>query len=457
MTLNTETKPATLLLPRWIATAVPGQSLLTSQGVLIVDGLIREIAAQAQLLASYPDAEQIELADHLLIPGLVNLHCHAAMSLLRGVGDDLPLEQWLASRIWPLERELLSESFVYDGSLLAASEMLRAGITTVNDMYFFPEAGIEAMRVAGMRVSAGLIVIDFPSAYAHHAEDYLRKGMAIRDRWRQDPRVSFCLAPHAPYTVSDAVLEQLGVLSAELSLPVHMHLHETAFEVEASLRLHGLRPLQRIAKFGLLGPDLIAVHAVHFNEADMAMMAAAAAHVAHCPHSNLKLASGFAPIDALLKAGVNVGLGTDGAASNNRLDLLAEAASAARLAKAVAGDATAFSALEVFHALTLGGATALGLQDRIGSIEQGKQADLVAVDYSTLDAYPCMDPLSHLIYVCGREQVSDVWVAGEPVVRMRQPVSLAFNQQIDRLRSRLPLWQNQVVSALNGLDRSKLV
>jgi 5-methylthioadenosine/S-adenosylhomocysteine deaminase len=455
--LNQESLNCRLLLPRWIATAVPGQALLESHGVFVRDGLICEVAAQDELRRRYPDVERIELADHLLIPGLVNLHTHAAMALLRGVGDDLPLQSWLHERIWPLERELVSETFVYDGSMLAAIEMLQAGITTVNDMYFFPDQGIEAMRAAGMRISAGLIVIDFPSAYANHGEDYLRKGMAIRDRWMNDTAVSFCLAPHAPYTVSDAVLEQVAVLSAELGLPVHMHVHETAREVEESLHLHGLRPLQRIAKFGLLGPDLIAVHGVHFNESDIAMMAGAAAHVAHCPHSNLKLASGFAPIAALLKAGVNVGIGTDGAASNNRLDLLAEAATAARLAKAVAGDASAFAAPQVLHALTLGGATALGLQDRIGSIELGKEADLVAVDLGGFTCSPCIDPLSHLVYVCGREQVSDVWVAGEPVVRMRQPMSTAFNEHRDRLRSRLPLWQNQVVSHLSRLNRQTVV
>jgi len=457
ITLIKQTKTPTLLLPRWIATAVPGEPLLESQGVLVRDGLISEIAAQDEIRWRYPDAERVELADHLLIPGLVNLHTHAAMALLRGVGDDLPLHTWLQHRIWPLERELVSESFVYDGSLLAAIEMLQGGITTVNDMYFFPEQAISAMRAAGMRVCAGLLVIDFPSAYANDADDYLRKGMALRDRWLDDPGVSFCLAPHAPYTVSDLALQQVAVLSAELALPVHIHLHETAFEVEESLRVHGLRPLQRLAKLGLLGPDLIAVHAVHLNETDIAMMAAAAAHVAHCPHSNLKLASGFAPVAAYLESGINVGLGTDGAASNNRLDLLAEAATAARLAKAVAGDASAFAAPQVLHALTLGGATALGLQERIGSIELGKEADLVAIDMAGLACSPCMDPLSHLVYVCGREQVSDVWIRGEPVVRMRQPVSIALHELRDRLRSRLPLWQNQVVSQLNRLNRQTVV
>ena len=204
MKLNTPSSQ--LLLPRWVASAVPEEPLWESLGVLISDGLIRDIAPKESLLAKHPDVSRVELGDHLLIPGLINLHCHAAMSLLRGVGDDLPLECWLQTRIWPLERELVSEAFVYDGSLLAAIEMIQAGITTVNDMYFFPDQAIKAMRAAGLRVSSGLIVIDFPSAYATSAADYLHQGLEIRDRWRNDPLVSFCLAPHAPYTVSDAVL-----------------------------------------------------------------------------------------------------------------------------------------------------------------------------------------------------------------------------------------------------------
>ncbi|NBU02288.1 MAG: hypothetical protein EBT41_10195 [Betaproteobacteria bacterium] len=279
----------------------------------------------------------------------------------------------------------------------------------------------------------------------------------MRDRWREDPAVSFCLAPHAPYTVSDAALEQLAMLSAELGLPVHMHVHETALEIEESVQRYQLRPLQRIARLGLLGPDLIAVHAVHLIAAEIEMLAASGANIAHCPHSNLKLASGFAPIAALLRSGVNVGLGTDGAASNNRLDLLAEAATAARLAKAVSGDASAFSASQVLHALTLGAATALGLQDRIGSIEPGKEADLIAVDLLEARSLPCFDPLSHLIYVSGRDQVSDVWVAAQPVVRMRQPVSQAFLAHAERLRGRLPLWQNRVNETLSQLSSESLV
>ena len=431
---------------------MPGDPVREFQGVLISDGLIQDIDSAKRLAEKHPEALRVELADHLLMPGLINLHCHAAMSLLRGVGDDLPLESWLEERIWPLERELVSEAFVYDGSLLAGIDMLRSGITTVNDMYFFPDPAIRAMRDAGLRVSAGLIVIDFPSAYATGAADYLHKGLATRDQWREDPLVSFCLAPHAPYSVSDPALEQIGIISAELGVPIHMHLHETAREVAASLQNHGLRPLQRIARLGLLTPELIAVHAVHLSEGDIAMMASAGAHVAHCPHSNMKLASGFAPVAKLLEAGVNIGLGTDGAASNNKLDLLAEAATAARLAKAIAGDATAFNLQQVVHALTLGAASALGLQDSIGSIEAGKQADLVAFEFSGLQSYPCFDPLSHLIYACGREEVSDVWVAGRSVVRMRQPVSEGFLEHQDRLRSRLTLWQNQVVSQLNRMN-----
>jgi 5-methylthioadenosine/S-adenosylhomocysteine deaminase len=309
-----------------------------------------------------------------------------------------------------------SPSFVYDGTLLACAEMLRGGITLFNDMYFFPEAAARAAIAAGMRAAIGMIVIDFPSPYASDPADYLSKGLALRDSLRGQPLLSFCLAPHAPYSVSDKALAQVATYANELDLPVHMHVHESADEIAQGQARDGRRPLERLASLGLVGPNLIAVHAVHLSAQEIALLGSHGCHVAHCPSSNLKLASGLAPVAQLAAAGVNLGIGTDGAASNNRLDLFAEMRQAALLAKAVANDATALPAHEVLQMATLNGARALGLDGAVGSLVPGKAADIVAVDFGVPELTPCYDPLSHLVYAAGRHNVSHVWVGGEPAV-----------------------------------------
>jgi 5-methylthioadenosine/S-adenosylhomocysteine deaminase len=335
----------------------------------------------------------------------------------------------------------VSPRFVRDGTALACAEMLRGGITCFNDMYFFPEAALEAALEAGMRVALGLIVVDFPTVYASDPDDYLRKGLALRDRQGEQPLVSFCFAPHAPYTVSDPAFRQVSTLAAELDLPVHLHVHETEHEIERSLAEHGVRPLERLQRLGLVGPGLIAVHAVHLQAEEIHLLARHGCSVAHCPSSNLKLASGFAPVDSMLKSGINVALGTDGAASNNRLDLFAEMRTAALLAKAVARDAQAMPAHAALRAATLGGARALGLDERIGSIEAGKRADLVAVALRAPELAPCYDPVSHLVYAVGREHVTHVWVDGELRVRDGQ-----LRNSPDRLDTRWQIWQNVLES-----------
>jgi 5-methylthioadenosine/S-adenosylhomocysteine deaminase len=326
---------------------------------------------------------------------------------------------------------------VRDGTLLACAEMLRGGVTCFNDMYFFPEAALEAARAAGMRVALGIIVIEFPTAYASDPADYLRKGLALRDRI-EDPLVSFCLAPHAPYTVSDASFRQIATLAAEIDLPVHVHLSETQDEVARSLAEHGVRPIERMQRLGVLGPGLIAVHAVHLEKREIELLGSHACSIAHCPSSNLKLASGFAPIEALRKAGANLCIGTDGAASNNRLDMFQEMRSAALLAKAVAGDAQALPAHAALRAATLGGAQALGIGEVAGSIAQGKAADLVAVTMRAPELAPCYDPVSHLVYAAGREHVTHVWVNGELRVSDGELQNAAFCS----LENRWQLWQN---------------
>lgn len=420
----------------------PAGAVLEHHAVAVRDGVIEALLPAAAAAGRFPGYETLDLPGHALIPGLVNAHTHAAMSLMRGLADDLPLMRWLEEHVWPAEARHVSPQFVRDGTLLACAEMIRGGITCFNDMYFFPEAALETALAVGMRSAQGIIVIEFPSAYASDAADYLRKGLALRDRYGEEPLASFCLAPHAPYTVSDATFRQVATLAAELDVPVHLHLHETRDEIDRSVAEHGVRPLERIARLGLVGPGLIAVHAVHLLEAEVDLLARHGCSVAHCPSSNLKLASGFAPVEKLRGKGVNVALGTDGAASNNRLDLLQEMRTAALLAKAVAGDAQALPAHAALHAATLAGARALGIDAVTGSIAPGKSADLVAVDLRALELSPCYDVVSQLVYSAGRENVSHVWVQGKALLHERNLLNSAFSG----LENRSQLWQNALRS-----------
>jgi len=430
-----------LLLPQWVVPVEPAAAL-ADHAVVVLDGRILDVLPADAAQTRYAAAQTLALPGQALIPGLVNLHGHAAMSLLRGFADDLPLMTWLNQRIWPAEKSLVSESFVRDGTLLAAAEMLSSGITTCNDMYFFPQAAGEAFLQAGMRATLGMIVLEFPSAYASDADDYLAKGLALRDTLKEEPLLTFAFAPHAPYTISDATFGRINTLTEQLGLPIHTHIHETADEIRESLKQYGVRPLERLARLGLLGPNFIGVHAVHVNEAEIELLAEHGCHVAHCSSSNLKLASGLAPVVELMRAGVNVGLGTDGAASNNRLDLVSEMRMTALLAKGVSGDAAALPAATVLKMATLDAARALNLDDRIGSIVPGKRADLVAVDLRGLVCQPVFDPVSHLVYVAGREHVTHVWVDGTLKLNDRRLVNL----DADDLTARAAYWRTKLTA-----------
>ena len=391
---------------------------------------------------SFEAAERVDLPNHALIPGLVNLHTHAAMTLMRGLADDLPLMAWLRDHVWPAETRHVSPEFVYDGTLLACAEMLRGGVTCFNEMYFFPEAAARAALEAGIRAALGIIAFEFPTSYAADADDYIAKGLAARDALKEEPLLSFCMAPHAPYTVSDRTFAKIVTIAEELDLPIHTHLHETQQEIEESLTRYKARPLERLRALGMLGPRLIAAHAVHVTDQEIGMLAHQGASIAHCPSSNLKLASGFAPVAAMLARGVNVGIGTDGAASNNRLDLFQEMRTAALLAKAVGNDAQAMPAHQALAAATLHGARALGLDAAIGSLAPGKFADLCAVAFDEPELAPRYDPVSHLVYAAGREHVSHVWVAGEP--RVRERTLVGFENR--GLNNRVLLWQNKLAA-----------
>jgi 5-methylthioadenosine/S-adenosylhomocysteine deaminase len=419
---------------------VQPRGALADHAVAIDAGRIVAVLPAPDAQARFEARRVVRLPRHALVPGLVNLHCHCAMTLLRGLSDDVPLMVWLSQHVWPAEAKHVNDEFVHDGGLLAMAEMLRGGVTCVNDMYFYPEATARAALRAGMRAMLGVIAVELPSAYASDAASYLAKGLATRDAYRGEALLSFCLAPHAPYTVGDETLRKVAVLAEELDLPIHTHVHETRGEIEEGIAKHGVRPFERLKRLGLVGPRLVCAHAVHMDGAELDLMAREGVRVAHCPSSNLKLASGIAPVAAMQGRGIVVGVGTDGAASNNRLDVMTEMRTAALLAKGASGDASVVDAHTALRMATLDGATAIGLENEIGSIEPGKWADLTAVELDSTETLPLFDPVSHLVYAAGREHVTHVWVAGEPRLEGRRLTSLDERDLHDKAR----WWQSRI-------------
>ena len=403
---------------------------------------IIELLPSAEAGQKYQANETQQLTNHALLPGLINTHGHAAMTLMRGLADDIPLMSWLNDHIWPTEAKWVSNDFVYDGSLIACAEMLRGGTTCFTDMYFFPEEVARAAEKANIRATLGLIVIDFPSAYAQDAEEYIEKGLALHDQLRGNPLVKTSFAPHAPYTVADEALLKINTLAEELDIPIQIHLHETEDEVNQAVTATGKRPIQRLEELGLLSSRLIAVHMTQLNNEEIETLTINGVHIAHCPESNLKLASGFCPVQKLTDAGLNVALGTDGAASNNDLDMFSEMRTAALLAKAVAKDASAVSAEQALRMATINGAKALGLDKEIGSLEPGKAADIIAVDFSAIETMPMYHPVSQLVYAANRQQVSDVWVAGSHVVKQHVLTTLDTEQLCQTAQQ----WQEKINS-----------
>lgn len=402
-----------LICPRWTIAVEPDTEVREELAVAIDKGRILALLPRADATRRFePDAIH-ERPDHVLLPGLVNTHTHAAMSLMRGYADDMPLERWLKERIWPVEMNLVNPDFVADGTRLAVAEMLRGGTSCFADMYFFPDKVADVAIETGIRAAVGMIAIEFPSPWAATPGEYISKGLAVHDTYKAHPLVSTFFAPHAPYSVSDDTFQRIRQLADELEVPVQTHLHETAREVEDALAQSGQRPLQRLDDLGLLNPSLIAVHATQLLDGEVERLAQVGASVVHCPRSNLKLASGACPVAELMAAGVNVALGTDGAASNNRLDLWAEMETAALFGKHVTQNPEAIPASVALQMATIHGARALGLADEIGSLVVGKSADVICVELTEPAVRPVLDPLSQLVYCAGREQVTDVWVAGE--------------------------------------------
>jgi 5-methylthioadenosine/S-adenosylhomocysteine deaminase len=440
----------TLIQPGYLVPVRPSGVVLEDYSVAIERGSIVSLLPRHEAEQAFPAAEVISLPEHVLLPGLINMHTHSPMTLLRGYADDMDLHVWLRDHIWPAEQEFVGSSFVTDGSRLAIAEMLRAGTTCFNDMYFFPEAIAQACRDAGIRASIGVPLIEHQSVNATDVDAYFEQGLDLHRKWQSEPLLSFTFSPHAPYTVSDDTLHRIAVHSHDLDVPVHLHLLETEWEIKHSLQHHDTHPLHRLKELNLFNAHLQAVHMTQLSTDDITVLAESGVHVVHCPQSNLKLASGICPVASLLKAGVNVSLGTDGAASNNDLDLLGEAQTAALLAKGISGDAEVVNAFQALEMITINGAKALGKENLIGSIEPGKEADLCAIDLSCPETQPLHHVVSQVIYAASRRQVSDVWVAGRRVLNSGQLTSIDLEETTNRAR----LWAARL-SEFDKLNRKK--
>lgn len=431
-----------LIDARWVVTVNNNNDVLEHHCVAIDKGRLIDILPSAVAQDRYLPKTHQQLGNKVLMPGLINCHTHAAMSLLKGYADDLPLMDWLENHIWPAESKWVDETFVHDGTELAIAEMLRSGTTCFSDMYFFPDVIAKVVNQSGMRAAIGMIVLDFPTVWAQTADEYIEKGLRLRDEYREHSRIRTLFAPHAPYTVSESTLTQIRMLSDEMELPVTMHINETQSEVDLALEKNNKSPLQSLNDIGLISPNLIAVHMTALEDEEINMLAENGVNIVHCPESNLKLASGFCPIGKLLDADINVCLGTDGSASNNDLDMFGEMKTAALLAKAVASDASCANANDIIRMATINGAKALGMNDEIGSIEIGKAADMIAIDFSELESHPVYNPVSHIVFNTSRNQVTDVWVKGRQLLKERSLTRLDEDEIIRKTRA----WNDKITN-----------
>ncbi|HEB77348.1 MAG TPA: TRZ/ATZ family hydrolase [Methylothermaceae bacterium] len=434
----------TLIQAGWIIPVAPPGELLDDGVLAIRDGRIVAVCQRKEAEARFRAAEIVRLPEHALIPGLVNAHTHAAMTLLRGIADDVPLMEWLNEHIWPREVRWVDADFVRSGTKLAIAEMLRSGTTCFADMYFYADAAWEAVKQTGIRAALGLIFVDFPTPWARCPEEYFTKNLDLLRRYPADDQIRWLLAPHAPYSVSDAMFARIAELSRDRGLKVHIHLHETEVEIHESLDRYDERPFARLERLGLVSDRLLAVHMVHLTEAEIEQIAERRVNIVHCPESNLKLASGFCATARLRDAGVSLALGTDGAASNNDLNLIGEMRTAALIGKAVAADPEVLAAAEVLEMATLGGARALGMDDCIGSLEPGKYADITAIDLSQPETQPLYDPISQIVYAASRHQVTDVWIGGRRLLQAGRLTNLDW----PAVRREVAAWQSRLAQPL---------
>ncbi|BFM16525.1 TRZ/ATZ family hydrolase [Maricurvus nonylphenolicus] len=430
----------TLIHAGWIIPVIPENQVLSECSLAINDGRIAAIVPTTEAKSRFSATEELDLTQHLIIPGLINAHGHAAMSLLRGFADDHPLQTWLEEHIWPAEGQWVDAEFVKDGTELALAEMIRSGTTCFSDMYFFPEAAAKAAFESGIRAQITFPVFDFPSAWGQGPDEYLSKGLALNDDYRSNELITIGFGPHAPYTVSDEPLQRIATIAEEMQAPIQIHLHETAFEVDEAVKNTGKRPIQRLADLGLLSPLTQCVHMTQISDDDLELLKSTGAHIVHCPESNLKLASGFCPVDKLQQTGINVALGTDGAASNNDLDLLGELRTAALLAKGVSGNASALNAHQAIRMTTLNGAKAMGIDHVTGSLETGKAADVIAIAFDELESMPLYNPASQLVYAQRSHRITHSWVNGKCLMHDRQLQTLSEHEIITKAQR----WQKKI-------------
>ncbi|MXZ81703.1 MAG: TRZ/ATZ family hydrolase [Gammaproteobacteria bacterium] len=431
-----------IIIPKWIAPVDQADSIHHDFGIAVDAGRVVAVDSASELLSRYRADSTVRLDDHAIIPGLVNAHTHAPMTLFRGLADDLPMQIWLNDHIWPAESRWVDQAFIEAGSDLACAEMIRGGTTCFNDMYFFPDMVARRAEACGIRACVGMIVIEFPTVWAKDADEYISKGLELRESLGDSSLVTACFAPHAPYTVSNSTLSRIAGLSHDLDCRVHIHLHETVEEVERSVSEFGIRPIERLRRLGLMNERMMAVHMTQLHHHEIGLLHECRANVLHCPESNLKLSSGVCPAAELVRQGVNVALGTDGAASNNDLDMIGEMRTASLFAKIASGSAEALDAYTTLRSATLNGARALGLEQDIGSIETGKMADLVAIDLSSPATQPCYNPVSQIVYSASRDQVSDVWVAGRRLLENGRLVTIDENRAVSVAQK----WCNKIAS-----------
>ncbi len=429
-----------LIHARWIIPVEPEDTVYENYALAVKNDKIVALLSSKDAKRKFKAKEELTLENHALIPGLINAHTHAAMTLFHGLANDLPLMDWINNHIWPSEKKWISPVFVKDGTKLAIAEMIRSGTTCFNDMYFFSDNTAEVCVNIGMRAVIGLIVIDIPTSWASNSDEYITKGEYIHDTFKHNPLISTAFAPHAPYTVSDDSLKRIAVLAEELDIPIHMHIHETNDEIEQSIKQYGKRPLSRLSDLGLLSSRLIAVHMTQLEKNEINELKRTRVSVAHCPESNLKLASGLCPIGELQKNNINVCIGTDGAASNNDLDMIGEMHTAALLAKGVSNDCICSDSHTTLRMATLNGAKALGLNKLIGSLKKGKQADVVAIDLNQIETIPLYEPLSQIIYAADRRQISDVWIAGKRLLENRELTTLKYEELLENSK----LWGEKI-------------
>ena len=413
---------------------------MENHSIVLEDGVIHDILPTENLEKRYARIEMTNLPNHLLTAGFVNAHLHSAMTLFRGYADDLSLSEWLNQHIWPAEAKFVNQEFVRDGTALAVAEMIASGTTCAADTYFFPEVSAKVFEENYFRAQVGIPVLQFANAWATSEEEHITKGLKFYESTRESSLISVAFSPHAPYTVTDAGFQQVLELSEDLSIPIHLHLHETKQEVETGLLEDGRRPYKRVEELGLLKADLQTVHMTELNEEEIQSLYSNQIHVVHCPESNMKLASGICPVHKLIANGINVALGTDGAASNNDLDLLAEARSAAFLSKVTSGYPSSIKAEEALSMATINGARLMGLEEKIGSLEIGKCADMIAVDLSGISFQPIYNPISQLIYAANGQNVTHTWINGECLYEDKKFTRL----NLLTLRRRVESWQGKL-------------